>query len=453
MGTIYIGNLETNEWPVRRKIDSNVVHGVVYDGRHQRFWTTQDGGLGDDKCVRTGVTRLSLDGGSFEEFKLSHEDNEFIALEPEGRYVFAGGFNGKIGVFDNSEKDFRLRRIIGPLDFQIIAAAVVSADRIYALLQTGDIIRLNGEGVEQARTRYANRCVWTLEPHPEDESLLYAGTDHGVALLRYGPGRFGSVTIEQLAHHRHFALVKDVRPLADGSYVGVARQGEVFKADAEGAIQWRRQVLGVPRGLALSEEHDRCLVSTDEGTVWELETASGRVVDRIPVGSPSYACVYADDGRRVVTADGGQQILVYAADSHRVLGAIRGFQSRFKRMGRRGNGAIFAVGPDGMFELDLDAYAVRRRFGDYLVSTKENGVLCEGHFYMGGYGYQVGTYRYETGEIVDLQEQLPDFTKAFAARVPEDGVPILLVGGRGGFVNAYRLYRGIPVKIREFYVR
>lgn len=453
-GNIFIGNLETNEWPVRRKIDTNVVHGVIYDARHDRFWTTQDGGLGDDRCVRTGVTTLEKDGSGFREYKLSHEDNEFIAADPEHRYVFAGGFNGKIGVFDNTERDFRLVRLIGPLEFQIISAAVASADRIYALLQTGDIIRLNRDGVEECRTHYLNRCVWTLEPHPEDETLLYAGTDHGMTLLRYGPGRFGTVQIEQVDRHVHgFGIVKDVRPFPDGAYVGISRKGDVFKARRDGGIVWQRQVLGVPRGIALSPEYNRCLVSTDEGTVWELDTLSGKVVDRIALGSPSYACVYAADGRRVVTADGGQQVHVYAAEGPERLGSITGFQYRLKRIGRLGNGEIFVTGPDGMFELDLEKYAIRRSFGDYLVSTKENGVLCAGYLFVGGYGYQVGSYRYDTGEIVDLQETLPDFTKAFAAHVPADGVPILLVGGRGGFVNAYRVFNGVPRKVRELYVR
>ena len=171
----------------------------------------------------------------------------------------------------------------------------------------------------------------------------------------------------------------------------------------------------------------------------ELDAKTGEVLDEIPVGSPSYACLYTDDGRRVVTADGGQQVHVYAPASHAILGSVRGFRSRLKRAGRLSNGDIFVVGPDGFFVLDLESYAVKRSYGDYLVSTKENGVLCDGFLYVGGYGYQVATYRHENGEIVDLQENLPDFTKAFAARVPEDGVPILLVGGRGGFVNAYRI--------------
>ena len=39
-----------------------------------------------------------------------------------------------------------------------------------------------------------------------------------------------------------------------------------------------------------------------------------------------------------------------------------------------------------------------------MVSTKENGVLCNGHLHVGGYGYQIATYRYDDGEIIDLQD-------------------------------------------------
>jgi hypothetical protein len=177
------------------------------------------------------------------------------------------------------------------------------------------------------------------------------------------------------------------------------------------------------------------------------------VLDTIPVGSPSYACIYAADGRRVATAARGHVVQVYAADSHRLLGVIQGFNHRLKRLLRGPNGEIFVTGPDGMFELDLGAYAIRRGFGDYLVSTKENGVLCDGHLHVGGYGYQVASYRYADGQIVALDETLPDFTKAFAAVVEPGSAPLLMVGGRGGFINIYRVHDGVPRKVREFYVR
>ncbi|MFD2169977.1 WD40 repeat domain-containing protein [Tumebacillus lipolyticus] len=452
-GKLYIGNLETNEFPVQAQVDTNVVHGVVYDARHDRFWTTQDGGLGEDKLVRTGVTTIEKDGTGFQEYKISHEDNEFIQFDQDCRNLFVGGFNGKIFIFDNETKEFRLKRVIGPLDFQIIHAAIVSEDQIYALLQTGDLIQLDRRGVEVNRALFHNRCVWILEPHPDDESLLYAGTDEGVHLIRYGPGRFDTVHLEQLEKHVHgFGITKDVKPLPDGSYVGISRSGIAFQAERDGTIRWYRQVLGVPRGVALSAEYDRCMVATDEGTVWEFCTEDGSVLDRIPVGSPVYACAYALDGRRIVTADQHQMVHVYPPDSHERLGSIQ-FTLRLKRMMRGSAGEIYVTGGDGMVELDLENYAIKKQFVKYLTNTKENGVYCEGHMYVGGYGYQVGTYRYEDGEMVDLQEYLPDFSKAFAARVPEDGIPILLVGGRSGYINAYRIYDGIPFKVREYYIR
>lgn len=39
IGHVYIGNLEENHFPIVRKIDTNVIHGVVYDRKHDRFCT------------------------------------------------------------------------------------------------------------------------------------------------------------------------------------------------------------------------------------------------------------------------------------------------------------------------------------------------------------------------------------------------------------------------------
>lgn len=452
-GRLFIGNLETGQFPVQATVDTSVVHGVVYDRRHDRFWTTQDGGLGADRCVRTGVTIIEKDGTGFKEFKLSHEDNEFIAFDPDHRWLFVGGFNGKIAVFDNEKPEFFLAKVIGPLEFQVIHAAVVSADQIFALLQTGDLLRLNSAGEVVARAGYLNRCVWTLEQHPETKSVLYAGTDHGVTLLRYGSGRYGSIQLDQLASHRHgFGIVKDLKVFRDGSYVGISRKGDVFKASQNGAIDWQRQVTGVPRGIAINSDSSRCLVATDAGAVWELATFDGAQLDVISVGSPSYACVYTGDGRRAVTADAGQQVHVYAAESHEILGSIGGFGHRLKRMFRLANGEVFVTSPAGIFELDLDNFTCGRAFGQYMVSTKENAVLCDGVIHAGGYGYQVASYRYDDGQLISLHETLPDYTKAFAAGADEAGDPILLVGGRGGFICAFRVHQGVPRLLREWYI-
>ena len=66
--------------------------------------------------------------------------------------------------------------------------------------------------------------------------------------------------------------------------------------------------------------------------MWEMNVDTGAVIDRIEVGSPSYACIYAADGRRVATAIGGQQINVYARNFHDILGSIRGFKFQLKQL-------------------------------------------------------------------------------------------------------------------------
>ncbi|MDX1902327.1 MAG: WD40 repeat domain-containing protein [Gammaproteobacteria bacterium] len=453
-GQFFVGNLEKNTFPVNVRIDLGVIHGIAYDKRHDRFWTTQDVGLGDDKFLRTGVTTIEKDGSNLKQYKISHEDNEFIQFDPECRYLFVGGFNGKLYIFDNENKDFKLKSIIGPFNFQIVHAMVVSFNQIYVLLQTGELILLDHQGNELKRADFQHKCVWILEPHPSDPGLLYAGTDHGVSLIRYASDNFNNVHIEEIEKHIHgLGIIKDVKPLPDGSYIAISRKGYIFKADKSGGLIWQRQILGIPRGCAIHVGYNRCMASSDDGFVWEFNLTTGEPLDRIALEGASYACAYTEDGRRVVSTDKKQMVHVYDKDSHSILGSFQ-FDYRLKRLIHdRRQQKMFVTGADGMIELDLENYTQKKIFGDYMTSTKENGVYCADHVYMGGYGYQLASYRYDDAELIDLEESLPDYTKAFAAQIGQDGIPILLVGGRGGFINAYKIYDGVPHKVREFYIR
>lgn len=451
-GFLYLGDLEKNEFPIKFQVDSELAHGIAYDKKHNRFWTTQDGGFGEDKFVKTGVTNINCDGTGFQEYKISHEDNEFIQFDKGCNNLFVGGFSGKVFVFDNQGKDFRLKKILGPFKFQIIHASIVSEDQIYILLQTGDLLRVNGKGEVINKAIFDNKCVWILEPHPLDDSLVYAGTDDGVSLIKYDTGKFETVKIKEISKHNlGFEIVKDVKVFPNGDYLAISRNGYVYKAGQDGKLIWYRQLTGVPRSIALCSEYKRMMVSTDHG-VWEFNTLNAEIINQINVGGPVYAVSYAIDGRRVISSDKGQKVLVYATDSLKVLGEFK-FNRRTKRMIKDKDGKIFAIGQDGISELNLDTYTIEKQFNELLVSTKENGIFFEGNIYLGGYGYQIGSYSYETGEIIDLIEDNPDYTKAFAARRPEEGNPILLVGGRGGFINAFKLYDGVPYKVREFYIR
>ena len=451
-GEVYIGNLEENFFPVQRKLDNNVIHGVIYDKKHDRFCTTQDGGLGDDECVHTGIISIDKDGSNVKEFKISHEDNEFICFSHDYEKIFIGGFNGKISVFDNSDKEFKLEKVFGPLEFQIIHAAVDENNNIYALLQTGDIFKIDFDGNIVNRTHFSNKCIWILEAHPNNDHYLYAGTDAGVAIFTWEQGKFGSVQVSQQAHHRHgFGIVKDVKPLKDGSYIGISRKGDIFRCSQQGHIMWVKQVLGVPRGIALNSDSTRCMLSSDAHVVYEFEVENGHQLDVIPLEGPSYACAYTAEGNRAFTCDYHQQILFMPADAHNVLGSIH-LESRLKRLITDKEGHLFVTGPGGVFEIDTLNMKVKSEAGEFLVSTKETCVYCNNYIFAGGYGYQVGVYQYADGEIIDLEENLPDYTKAFAAFPGKDNEIMLFVGGRGGFLNAYRVQEGKLQKIRETYL-
>ncbi|WCG82315.1 WD40 repeat domain-containing protein [Pectobacterium sp. A5351] len=451
-GNVYIGNIEENSFPIKRKLDNNVIHGVIYDEKHDRFCTTQDGGLGDDECVHTGIISIDKDGENIKEFKISHEDNEFICFSHDYEKIFIGGFNGKISVFDNSEKDFKLEKVFGPLEFQIIHASVDEKNNIYALLQTGDIFKLDLNGKIVNRTHFSNKCIWILEPHPNDEHCLYAGTDAGVAIFSWENGKFDSIQLHQRTHHRHgFGIVKDVKPLNDGSYIGISRKGDFFRCTQEGHIMWIKKVHGVPRGLAVNCQQSRCMLSSDAHVVYEFDVKTGDLLDTININGPSYACAYTKEGLRIFTCDFHQQIIFMPGDSQKILGSIK-LESRLKRLITDKHGHLFVTGPGGVFEIDTVNMAVKSEAGEFLVSTKETCVYCNDYIFAGGYGYQVGVYQYSDGEIVDLEENLPDYTKAFAAFPGDDEEVILFVGGRGGFINTYRVRSGKLHKIRETYV-
>lgn len=452
-GEVLVGNIETGEFPTVVAVDTGSVHNVRYDQRHNRFWATQDRGKDEYMWWKTGVAAFAPDGSDFQLYQIAEDDLEFLQFDHEYNNLYVGGFNGKLYIFDNTARELTLKRVLGPLPFQIINGAFVSEDQIYVLLQTGEVYCLDRMGRIVHRADYANGCIWTMEPHPEEESQLYLGTDHGVQIIRYSAGRHKSVDIERLAKHDHgFGITKDVKPLPDGSYVAIGRMGMVFRADREGNLIWHTPIQGIPRTVGLNADFTKALACTDDGIVLELNVADGSVIDRIELTGSVYGAAYALDGRRLLGKSKDVCVQVYAPDSHEVLGTIQ-LTQKIKRVYRDRQGRLFSVGGDGMCELDLETYQVKQDFNELLVNNKENGMVLGEYAHVVGYGYQLATYEFATGEPTDLQEWLPDFSKGVAGRNGEDGLPILLVGGRGAYLNAYRVSEeGVLNKVREMYL-
>jgi hypothetical protein len=69
--------------------------------------------------------------------------------------------------------------------------------------------------------------------------------------------------------------------------------------------------------------------------------------------------------------------------------------------------------------------------------------------HMVAYGQQLGTYDYETGEMIGLLEDFQELPKGLALVRSERGTPFLLVGSRGGAIRTLRIDDRVPKPIRE----
>lgn len=450
-GLLHIGNLETGEFPISVRVDTDNVHVIRYDKRHNRFWATQDAGFGDDINRVNGIATINLDGTGLQTYPFTNDDVEFLEIDEEARYVYVGGFDGHIYVFDNEDPELKLSHVIGPLPYILQNLVYASENRLYVLIQNGELICIDRRGEVIKRANYSSKCVWDLSPHPEDDSLVYAATDQDVQLVRYGVGAYENGKVELVAKHRHtFGILRRVRPFPDGSYVAIGRKKVVFRADKDGNLIWYRNVEGYARELNISYDYTKLMVCTDQGHVLEFNAETGAIVDRFYTENyPAWVCGYTPDGRRIIGVR-NSLFTFYAADSHEVLGRLQ-LPSFPKRLLQRKD-TVYAVGGFGLSELDLETYTERKNFNECLVNTRENGCLLDGHMHIVTYGYQLASFNNKDTEINYLIEGIVDIPKAITGRSTPEGEHLLLIGGRSGFLNLFRVVDGIPQKLRETYL-
>jgi WD40 repeat protein len=447
-GLLHLGNIETGEFPIKIQVDGNNVHWVKYDSRHNRFWATQDAGTDDGKFEENGVVTVDLDGSNFQKYLFTNDDIEFLEFDHEYKFVYVGGFDGYIYVFDNEEKELKLSNIIGPFSYQILNLAYVSDDQIYVLLQNGEVLWIDKYGKQKGQANFKNSCIWALEPHPKDDSVVYCAKDDGIDIIQYGSSTYNSIYIHRLAQHKHpMGIVRRVKPMNDGSYLAITQGQYLYCADEQGNIKWYKRLLGVPRSLDVNKEQDELLVSTDAGIVLELKTEDGSVINSYDFKVAVYAVGYTLDGKKVIGIKSGKLFIYDGIEKVHTMN----LETYPKRFLFSTEDKMYLVGAFGVIEINLKTYEIEKQWTELLVNTKENAVILSDHVYIVSYGYQMGSYRYKDGEMIDLIEDFIDFPKAITGRI-ENGQPILLVGGRGGYINAYRIIDGVPLKVKEVYL-
>ncbi|MEU0334048.1 WD40 repeat domain-containing protein [Streptomyces sp. NPDC006193] len=434
-GRVFLGDLETLDFPTVVQADGGNIHRILYDPLHHRFWATQDDGVDENDNIANGVLTLDARGNVTGRLLLARDDVEFLAFSPDHRTVYVGGFDGELHLLDNSTPELKVASTVGGFSHQLTDFAVGDDGTVYTLTQDGEIRRLTADGTRVlARAPFRRQCVWDIRASVDDPAELYAATDDGVAVLGVVPDGMGEPRLDVRAHHSHgMGFTRRVVPLP-GGWAGITRDRWVFRARRDGTLLWRRRLDALGHTVAGSPDHSRLLACHNDG-VDEIDAATGEPVARIDIGRASaWAGCYLPTGERVVASSNGE-VAVYPAEGGEALRRF-GTGEYPKRMWADGADAVIITGENGVKRVLLATGEVTHRWTELLDNTVENGALLPDTVYAVSYGAQIAAYDRRSTEITALVEDLPDFAKALAA-VPFGDGHVVLAGGRGGWIRLF----------------
>ncbi|MFE3737305.1 WD40 repeat domain-containing protein [Streptomyces sp. NPDC059134] len=482
-GNLRFGSFDGDaDFPDRVKLDDGNIHRVRYDARHDRFWATQDFGAGENADIANGVVVVNASGEKEDECLFARDDVEFVTFSPDHLRAYAGGFDGELHIFDNTERALRITRTVTGFSHQLSDLAVSADDgQVYVLCQDGEIVQLDADGTFVRAMGFPRQAVWDIQPSPEDPATLYCATDTGVTVVRIRETAGGPMTEVTAEHPTGFGFTRRVAPVRSAGrsgWLGVTRDHRVFRTDHTGhsdhtdhtdhdgqdgrgggrgggdggtgaaALRWSAELPALPHTVAVSPDGARALVATNAGAV-EVDTADGHLLDTFTVdGLPVWAAAYLPDGDRLLVTRNGVIVVLDRADASV---RWRFDQGEYPKRLWIQSGRAYLTGDGGVKELVVGEGVVARWL-KLLSNTVENAVVGDGLVIASSYGMQLAAYDYTTGAFLGLFEDLPDYPKALHLLHGADGAPYLLVGCRTGLLSLYRIERR-PKRIRLVKVR
>ncbi|UNO38718.1 PQQ-binding-like beta-propeller repeat protein [Streptomyces sp. MST-110588] len=441
-GRVYIGSLDDLDFPVVSQVDSSNIHRLLYDSRHHRFWATLDGGTGADRAIRNGVATVGLDGQVLERSLFARNDVEALALSPDFSKAYVGGFDGELLIFDNTAPELRIAKRVTGFSHQIFDIAVDDNGAVHVLSQDGEIATFDPDGAFLNRLDYARQSAWDIRPVPGGRGRFAVATDDGAAFVDVVEPCPGHPALRLSAHDTDGAgFTRRILPTEDG-WFGIAWPREVLRTEGERRA-WTVQMPDIVHTLALSPDGTRLLVACNAGGI-ELDAETGQETGRITdLPASAWVSGYLADGRRLLGSRNGLLRAYDAAGEVTWEIDLGGYPKRLDVFGDR----IRVTGAGGVKEYLVDEQKADRQFVELFDNTVECATLIDGTLCAVSYGMQLGAFDYETGELVGFAEDLPDYSKSIASFHDSTGAPVVVVGGRSGFLRLYRLDRSTPQQV------
>jgi WD40 repeat protein len=454
-GRLFLGHLSTLDFPTMVEVDSKAnLHRVRYDARHDRFWVTQDSGDGEFADVANGVVIVTPDGVIADQLRFARDDVEFVDFSADQGLVYAGGFDGRLNVFDNSTPELSVTRVIEPFSHQLSDFAIGPDGAGYVLSQDGEIVKLGPDGTRLARAPFRRQCVWDIQPSPANAGSFLCATDDGVARIGLRTDPRGEPVLQLISHHvTGFGFTRRIVAIDDG-WAAITRDHMLLRGDGRDRLRWQQDLGCLPHTLAVSPGADRLLVATNSGAV-EVDADSGDQLARFMIGDlPLWCCAYLPSGDRVLGTRNGL-ICAFGADGEELWRLDTGEYP--KRMWYD-HGLLWIAGERGVKTITPDGSAITGRWSELMSNTCENGERAEGCVLGVTYAQQLAAYEEASDELIGLVEELPGFPKGLT-HVEVAGRQYVIVGGRGGYLSLYQLdlktrssATGALVHVRDLYL-
>jgi len=451
-GRLFLGRLDGLDFPTVVQIDERSnLHRVRYDPRHDRFWVTQDSGLGADARVANGVVTVDSSGVVGESLLFAQDDVECLDFSPDFGRAVSGGFDGVLHFFDNTSPELRIDRTLAGFSHQISDVVWAPDDSIYVLTHDGNLARVDEQAREYVHAPFRRQCVWDIQPSLEDEDTYYLATDDGTAVVTLdrdqptGPAvREWRVVASGLGFTRRLVPV-------EGGWVAISRDSFVSRSTVDGELAWRVPLPGLLHTLACSPDRARIMVAGNEGG-FELDARSGERLRTLHVNEAAlWATTYLPTGEVVLGTPTGE-ICVFGPDADTPQWTVD-FGDYPKRMWCHEK-SLFVTGGGGVKEFHQDGSGLVRHWFESMSNTCDNAVVLGDRVFVITYDGQIGLFERGSGELIGVLENLPEIPKGLALVKDRAGDPYLLIGGRGGFVGTYRIDTDadLVVKVRDFVV-
>ncbi|GGR29595.1 WD40 repeat domain-containing protein [Streptomyces netropsis] len=441
LGNLHFGSLEELSFPTVVRVDHGNIHRLLYDRLHDRFWATQDVGTGDSRYREHGLAIVDPRGRVRRELPFARNDVEAFAFSPDQSTAYVGGFDAVLHVLDNTTPTPRYRAAVKGFGHQVSDCAVGDDGSLFVLTQDGNVVKADPlDGRARARAPFRRQCVWDLQADPASPHVLYAATDDGVAVLELDRSSAHPLLRTVGRHVTGHGFTRRLRAMSHG-WIAVTWDRKVLRADRDHTVLWTADMPAITHTIALSPDAGRALIATDSGGI-ELDTTTGEVIATLDVdGLPVWASTYLPTGERVLATRTGL-VRAFGPDAPRPCWNLRLSLGEYVKRMWADEEHLYLTGSNGLKEVPLRTPYVGRRFVELLDNTVENGAVCGDTVCAVSYGGQIAAYDRRTGELTGLVEDLPGAAKAVTVMQTDDGRPLLVVGGRGGYLDLYRLDGG-----------